>query len=157
MASESPWATSSEVENHYNLTQTVHLEFHFISTMLPVKKCTGGSLFCFGWEIWQVVGTVSKSFHRDSLFCRRWHCITNRERVYFCLNMLCMEVKRKSTLPHLVQYIRGTILNLNCHANLNLQGCVEFVPGHVEIVQTLPLATFVLGIRKLHIQSIYTH
>jgi hypothetical protein len=49
------------------------------------------------------------------------------------------------------------ILNLNCHANLNLQGCVEFVPGHVEIVQTLPLATFVLGIRKLHIQSIYTH
>jgi hypothetical protein len=26
----------------------------------------------------------------------------------------------------------GTISNLNCHANLNLQDCVESVPGHVE-------------------------
>jgi hypothetical protein len=26
----------------------------------------------------------------------------------------------------------ATISNLNCHANLNLQDCVESVPGHVE-------------------------
>jgi hypothetical protein len=58
-----------------------------------------------------------------------WFCATSNKPHPNATNAIqYREQIDESCLP----YQQITISNLNCHANLNLQDCVESVPGHVE-------------------------